>query len=442
MSTPRPVTPVRIGLIGLGTVGQGVVRLLKKNAEEISRRVGRPVIVTHAVARDLKRKRDCELNGITISNDPMSIARDADVDIVVELMGGMSPARELMLTAIARGKHVVTANKALIAEDGNAIFEAARARGVMVAFEAAVAGGIPVIKAIREGLAGNQIESLAGIINGTCNYVLTKMSAHGQSFMDALIDAQRLGYAEADPTFDVEGVDAAHKLTILAAIAFGMPLSFPSVAREGITKVTPQDIQIAQTLGYRIKLLGIAKRSERGVELRVHPTLIPEDKLLAKVDGVLNSVLLKGNAVGQVGFYGRGAGADATASAIIADLVDVARLLSADARHFVPALAFQPEAVRELPILPIGEIESAFYLRLRVADEPGVLSRITAILAEHQISVEAILQKEPRGEEDATLAIITDVVGEARFDDAVTQIEAQVFVREKASRIRVEHFKD
>ncbi|HZP13936.1 MAG TPA: homoserine dehydrogenase [Nevskiaceae bacterium] len=434
------VAPVKVGLIGLGAVGQGVVRLLKSNAEEIARRAGRPIVITHASARDLKRRRECDLNGITVVSDPTFIARDADVDVVIELIGGASPARELILAAVNRGKHVVTANKALLAEQGNEIFDAARAKNVIVGFEAAVAGGIPIIKAIREGMAGNRIDGVAGIINGTCNYILTQMAARGQGFIDALLDAQRLGYAEADPTFDVEGVDAAHKLTILASIAFGMPLSFKSVAREGITKVTPQDLQIAQSLGYRIKLLGIAKRSAAGVELRVHPTLIPEDRLLAKVDGVLNSVLLTGNAVGQVGFYGRGAGGDATASAVAADLVDVVRLLTANADSFVPPLAFRPESVRELPVVPITDIESAFYFRVRVADEPGVLSKITSILAQHEISVEAILQREPRGEDDATLAIITNVIPEARFDDAATKIESLSFVREKASRIRVEHF--
>jgi homoserine dehydrogenase len=433
---------VKIGLIGLGTVGQGVVRLLKTNAEEISRRVGRPVLVTHASARDLSRKRDCNLDGITVVSDPMTIARDADVDVIVELIGGMDTSRELILAAIARGRHVVTANKALLAEDGNAIFAAAREKGVMVAFEAAVAGGIPVIKAIREGMAGNRIESLAGIINGTSNYILTQMAEKGESFAQALKQAQKLGYAEADPTFDVEGIDAAHKLSILAAIAFGTPLSFPAVNIEGITKVTPQDIKIAQALGYRIKHLGIAKRSDAGVELRVQPTFIPENKLLAKVDGVLNSILLKGNAVGQVGFYGRGAGGDATASAVVADLVDVARLLSADHKHFVPALAFQPEAVRELNMLPIGDVHSAHYLRLRVADEPGVLSRITAILAAYDISVEAILQREPREEEDATLAIITSVIPEQKFNEALAEMQRLPFVRAGLSRFRVEHFND
>ncbi|HEX4896064.1 MAG TPA: homoserine dehydrogenase [Solimonas sp.] len=432
--------PVRVGVIGLGTVGQGVLRLLRNNAEEIQRRVGRPVVVTHVASRDLSRQRDCDLAGVTLCADALSLARDADLDIVVELVGGKTVAREAILAAVGRGKPVVTANKALLAEDGNALFDAARRNNVVIAFEAAVAGGIPIIKAIREGLAGNRIEGLAGIINGTCNYILTQMAEKGESFADALAAAQKLGYAEADPTFDVEGVDAAHKLTILAAIAFGMPLSFEAVAVEGISQVSPQDIKIAQVLGYRVKLLGIAKRSAAGVELRVHPTFVPEDKLLAKVDGVLNSVLVQGNAVGQVGFYGRGAGGDATASAVVADLVDIARALGGDARHAVPALAFQPEAVRPLGVLPLAEVESAFYLRLQVADEPGVLSQLTAILAAHEISVEAILQREPRGHEDANVALITSVVPQKRFDAAVAEMRQLPFVREGAARIRVEKF--
>ena len=432
--------PLKVGLIGLGTVGQGVVRLLTNNAEEISRRLGRKLVVTHASVRNAAHKRDCDLTGITLVSDPMQIARDADVDVVVEVIGGQSPARELILAAIARGKHVVTANKALLAEGGNEIFEAARAKGVVVAFEAAVAGGIPIIKAIREGMAGNRIESLAGIINGTCNYILTQMSTQGQSFADALKEAQKLGYAETDPTFDVEGVDASHKLTILASIAFGIPLSFKGVSIEGISKVTAQDIKIAQALGYRIKHLGIAKRSARGIELRAHATLIPEDKLLAKVDGVLNSILLKGNAVGQIGFYGRGAGGDATASAVVADLVDVARAFGTDARHFVPSLAFQPEAVRAQSLLPISEVESAHYVSLKVADEPGVLKAITSILAEFDISIEAILQREPRGDDDATVSVITSVVPEHRFEAALAKIQALAFVRPGTSKFRVEHF--
>ncbi|MFA5938751.1 MAG: homoserine dehydrogenase [Sinimarinibacterium sp.] len=346
----------------------------------------------------------------------------------------------MTLAAIARRRPVVTANKALLAENGNEIFEAARQAGVVVAFEAAVAGGIPIIKAIREGLAGNVIDSVAGIINGTCNYILTQMTEKGESFGDALAVAQRLGYAEADPTFDVEGVDAAHKLAILAAIAFGMPLSFDKIALEGIRKVTPEDIKIAQVFGYRIKLLGIAKRCGDGVELRVHPTLIADDTLLAKVDGVLNAVVVHGNAVGQVGFYGRGAGGDATASAVVADILDVARALATDVRHAVPALAFQPDALRSLPVLPIRDTASPFYLRLRVADEPGVLSQLTAILAAHDISVEAILQREPRGGDDATVALITSVIPEHRFDDALAEMQKLPFVRPGVARFRVEKF--
>ncbi|MES2884840.1 MAG: homoserine dehydrogenase [Pseudomonadota bacterium] len=434
-------SPVRVGLIGLGTVGQGVVSVLRENAVEIERRVGRPVIVTHASARDLGKPREVSLDGITLVSHPMQIAREADVDVVVEVIGGNTVAKEVILAALARGKPVVTANKALLAEEGNSIFGAALKAGVPVAFEASVAGGIPIIKAIREGLAGNRIESLAGIINGTCNYILTQMTVKGQPYAEALADAQKLGYAEADPTFDVEGVDAAHKLTILASIAFGMPLSFAGVACEGIATVTAQDITLAGTLGYRIKLLGIAKRADGGVELRVHPTLIPDDHLLAKVDGVLNSVVVTGNAVGQIGFYGRGAGGKATASAVIADLVDVARSLGSDARHQVPALAFQPDAVAALPLLPIKQIESSYYLRLRVADEPGVLKALTGILAAHDISIEAILQKEPRGGEDATVALITSRVIEHHFDAAMAEMCALPFVREGASRLRVEHFK-
>lgn len=436
------LAPIKVGLIGLGTVGQGVVRLLKGNATEISRRLGRELIVTHAAARDMTRKRDCDLQGITVVSDPLSIIRDTQVDIVVEVMGGTGLARDLVLAAIAQGKHVVTANKALIAEYGNALFAAARDRGVMLAFEAAVAGGIPIVKTIREGMAGNRIDSIAGSINGTCNYILTQMTLKGQSFADALAAAQKLGYAEADPTFDIEGVDSSHKLAILASIAFGMPLSFAEVACEGITKITAQDIEIAQALGYRIKLLGIAKRGEHGVEMRVQPTLIPQETLLAKIDGVLNSVLLNGNAAGQIGLYGAGAGGDATASAVIADLLDVARALDTPAQQWVPALAFQHDAVQSLKLLPMREIESAHYLRLRVADTPGVLSRITAILADHGISIEAIIQREPREEEDATLALITSVIAEHEFESALAAMLALPFVREGASHLRVEHFDD
>lgn len=434
------IKPIRIGLMGLGTVGQGVLRVLRTNADEIARRVGRPLIVTHVATRDLYLNRE-PLDGITVSDDALAQVQSADVDVVVEVMGGMNIARQVMLTAIAREKPVVTANKALLAEDGNLIFERAAQAGVTVGFEAAVAGGIPIIKAIREGLAGNHITGIAGIINGTCNYILTQMSAKGQSFADALAEAQKLGYAEADPTFDIEGVDAAHKLTILASIAFGVPLSLAGVYREGITKVSAQDIEIAQSLGYRIKLLGIAKRSDAGVSLRVHPTLVPDDQLIAKVDGVVNAVVVQGNAVGTVGFFGRGAGGDPTASAIVADLIDVARSLGSAPQHQVPALAFKAESVQALPLLSIADIESSYYLRLRVADEPGVLKGITGVLAEFDISIEAILQKEPREHEDATVALITSVVEERCFDAALARLRALPFVREDASRIRVEHFK-
>lgn len=431
---------IRVGLIGLGTVGQGVIEVLRNNATEIERRVGRRVVVTHASARDLNKARAVPMDGITLVTDAVTLAREADVDVVVEVVGGSGIARDAILAALARGKSVVTANKALLAEDGNALFAAARQTGAQVAFEASVAGGIPIIKAIREGLSSNRIESLAGIINGTCNYILTQMTVKGQPYAEALSDAQKLGYAEADPTFDVEGVDSAHKLAILASIAFGMPLSFKGVACEGISKVTAQDIQLAATLGYRIKLLGIAKRSDAGVELRVHPTLVADDHLLAKVDGVLNSVVVQGNAVGQIGLYGRGAGGHATASAVIADLIDVARGLGSAPQHQVPALAFQPDAVQALPVLPITAVASCYYLRLRVADEPGVLKGLTGILAAHDISIEAILQKEPRGGEDATVALITSRVVEHRFDAALAEMLALPFVREGASRLRVEHF--
>jgi len=433
-------TPLKIGLMGLGTVGQGVLRVLRKNSDEIARRVGRPLQVTHIATKDLDRNQE-PLDGISVSDDALACVRSADVDVVVEVMGGYNIAKQVMLAAFERGKPVVTANKALLAEHGNEIFTAAAKSGAGLGFEAAVAGGIPIIKAVREGLAGNRIESLAGIINGTCNYILTQMTVKGQGFSEALADAQKLGYAEADPTFDIEGVDASHKLTILASIAFGIPLSFAAVSREGISKVTGQDIQIAQTLGYRIKLLGIAQRTDAGVSLRVHPTLVPDDQLIAKVDGVVNAVVVQGNAVGNVGFYGRGAGGDATASAIVADLVDVARSLGVPQAQRVPALAFQPGAMQPLPLLPIAEIESCYYLRLRVADEPGVLKAITGVLAESDISIEAILQKEPREHEDATVALITSDVKESRFDAAMQRLLALPFVREGASRIRVEHFK-
>ena len=429
-------TPVKVGLLGLGTVGQGLVRVLKNNREEITRRLGRPIVITHAFSRDLARKRDCDLNGVTVVNDPRAISRDAPVDVVVELLGGLTPARELILEAINRGKPVVTANKALLAEDGNALFAAAHAQGVPIAFEAAVAGGLPIIKVLREGLSGNRIDSLAGIINGTSNFILTQMQEHGVEFSAALAEAQKLGYAEADPRFDVEGIDAAHKLTILAALAFGIPLSFKGVAAEGITNVTAQDLALARELGYRIKPLGIAKRTAAGIELRVHPTLVPQEHLMAQVNGVLNSILVQGNAVGPTGYYGRGAGGDATASAVLADLIEIAR----HPQHYAPPLGFDPTAVREQAILPLHDVQCAHYLRLRVADTPGVLKAITSILAELEISIEAILQKEPRGKDDATLALITSIVPEHRFGVALDKMRALPFVRPGSTHLRVEHF--
>ena len=432
--------PIRVGLLGLGTVGQGVLRLLARNRDEYARRLGRALVVTHAYTRDRARRRDCPLDGVKLMDDPMAIARDAPVDVVVELLGGLSPARELILAAIARGKPVVTANKALLAEDGNRLFGAARDRGVAIAFEASVAGGIPVIRVLREGLAGNRIDGLAGIINGTCNYILTQMAEQGTDFAGALVEAQALGYAEADPGFDVDGIDAAHKLTILASLAFGIPLSYQSVSIEGIRKVTVRDLQLADELGYRIKPLAIAKRGGGRVELRVHPTLVPKEHLLAKVDGVLNSIIVQGDAVGQTGYYGRGAGGDATASAVVADLLEIARELGAHTNFQAHPLGYDPAAVQEQPFVPLHEVECAHYLCLRAADTPGVLKAITSVFAELDISIEAILQKEPRGKDDATLAIITSVVAEHRFSAALEKLQALKFVRPGSTHLRVEHF--
>jgi homoserine dehydrogenase len=430
--------PLKVGLIGLGTVGQGVVRVLRRNAGEIARRAGRDIVVTDASIRTTTARRDCDLSGIRLHADPFEVVK-ADVDVIVELIGGQSPARELVLAALAAGKPVVTANKALIAEHGNALIAAADRAGLPLLYEAAVAGGIPIIKVLREGLTANRIDSLAGIINGTGNYILTQMTAKGQSFAEALAGAQKLGYAEADPTFDVEGIDAAHKLTILASIAFGMPLSFADVHAEGISGVTPQDIQLADELGYRIKSLGIAKRNGEGVELRVHPTLVPETHLLARTDGALNAVAVKGDAVGQTVYVGRGAGGDPTASAVVADLVDIARRSGAGPQSPVPALGFTAASLKPLRAATPETFVSAWYLRLAVADEPGVLRAITSILAEGDISIEAILQKEPADDEDATLAILTSEISGKACDEALAKMTALPFVREGATRIRVEH---
>jgi homoserine dehydrogenase len=431
--------PVKVGLLGLGTVGGGTVNVLRRNQDEILRRAGRGIQVVAASARRIDAQRICDTTGIRLTTDPFGVVNDPEVEVVCELMGGVEPARELVLRAIELGKHVVTANKMLIALHGNEIFRAAQDRGVMVAFEAAVAGGIPIIKAIREGLAGNRIEWLVGIINGTGNFILTEMRDKGREFDDVLAEAQRLGYAEADPTFDVEGIDAAHKLTILASIAFGIPLQFDKAVTEGITRITREDVSYAEALGYRIKHLGIARRTEQGVELRVHPTLIPERRLIANVDGVKNAVLVMSDAVGPTLYYGAGAGADPTASAVVADLVDVVRTMTADPENRVPHLAFQPDALRDLPILPMSEIETAYYLRLSAEDKPGVLADVTRILADQDISIEAILQKEaPEDEKDIPVIILTHRVKEGRMNEAIARIEALPAIKRPVARIRVE----
>jgi homoserine dehydrogenase len=432
--------PVKIGILGLGTVGCGTVKVLARNGQEITRRAGREIKIVEASARDFGKKRPCSTEGIRLVQDPREIVRNPEIEVVVELIGGYDLARELVLEAIANGKHVVTANKALIAMHGNEIFAQAQKKGVMVAFEAAVAGGIPIIKSVREGLAGNRIEWLAGIINGTSNFILTEMRDKGADFADALKEAQRLGYAESDPTFDVEGVDAAHKLTILAAIAFGIPLKFKQAYTEGITRITRMDVQYAEELGYRLKLLGIARRANGGVELRVHPTLIPERRLIANVEGAMNAVLVKGDAVGPTLFYGAGAGAEPTASAVVADLVDVVRTLTVDPNHRVPHLAFQPDALTDTPILPIEEIETSYYLRLHALDKPGVLADVTRILAEQQISIEAILQKEPHvGEDTVPVIILTQRVKEKNMNEAIARAEKLASIKGHVARIRLEH---
>lgn len=431
--------PVNVGLLGLGTVGGGTVNVLQRNAEEITRRAGRGIRIAHANARDINKPRDFSLEGIELHADPFAVVDHPDVDIVAELIGGIEPARELVLRAIANDKHVVTANKALIALHGNEIFRAAQDQGVMVAFEAAVAGGIPIIKAIREGLSGNRIQQVAGIINGTTNFILTEMREQGRKFDSVLAEAKKLGYAEADPTFDIEGIDAAHKLTILAAIAFGIPLQFDRVYTEGVTKITPADISYAEQLGYRIKHLGIARNTEHGIEMRVHPTLVPRKRLMANVEGVKNAVLVNGDAVGPTIYYGAGAGAEPTASAVVADLVDVTRALTADPENRVPHLAFQPDAINDDVILPMSDVETAYYLRLQAVDRPGVLAEITRILGERDISIEAFLQKEQ--EPDAThvpIILLTQKVREGNMNAAIQAIEKLPVISGKAMRIRLE----
>ena len=431
------MNPVKVGLLGLGTVGGGASRVLSRNAEEISRRAGRGIEIIRAAVRTLDRPNP---TGIPLTTDPYEIVNDPAVDVVVELIGGYEPARALVLQAIANGKHVVTANKALIALHGNEIFAAAHAKGVIVAFEAAVSGGIPIIKAIREGLAGNRIEWLAGIINGTTNFILTEMRDKGRDFAEVLAEAQALGYAEADPTFDIEGIDAAHKLTILASIAFGIPLQFSRVYTEGIARISRDDVVYAEQLGYRIKHLGIARRTESGIELRVHPTLIPERSLLASVNGVMNAVLVKGDAVGLTLYYGPGAGAEPTASAVVADLIDVVRTLTADPGNRVPHLAFQPDAIVAVPALPMAEVETAYYLRMLAVDRPGVLAEVTRILGNLGISIEAILQKEPKGGvAEVPVIMLTHQMYERQMDAAIQQIEALDSIEGQIIRIRLEH---
>ena len=424
----------------MGTVGSGTINVLHRNAEEIARRAGREIRISHAAAKEYNAEKIHGLDKIDkITDDAFEVVNNPDIDIVIELIGGYSPARELVLKAIENDKHVVTANKALIAKHGNEIFTAAQKKGVMVAFEAAVAGGIPIIKAIREGLAANQILWLAGIINGTGNFILTEMREEGRTFDDVLKEAQALGYAEADPTFDVEGIDAAHKLTILGSIAFGIPLQFDKTYTEGITTIERQDVFYADQLGYRIKHLGIARKTDKGIELRVHPTLIPERRLIANVNGVMNAVLVKGDAVGPTLYYGAGAGAEPTASAVIADVVDVARVLTTDPNNRVPHLAFQPNKLSDMSILPMEEVVTAYYLRMQAIDRPGVLADVTRILGAAGISIEAILQKEPdEGASHVPVIILTQRVREKFMNKAIKEIEALDSINDKIMRIRLE----
>jgi homoserine dehydrogenase len=436
------MNPIHVALIGTGTVGNGLLRVLSRNQEEIKRRAGRGIVVARIGARDVAKAKRAVGDGIPIDADLFAVATEPSIEIVVELIGGIDDAKRLVLAAIAAGKHVVTANKALLATHGNEIFAAAQRKGVMVAFEAAVAGGIPIIKALREGLSANRVEWIAGIINGTSNFILSSMRDSGASFADALAEAQRLGYAEADPTFDIEGIDAAHKLSIMSAIAFGIPMQFERAYTEGISKLTADDIRYAEELGYRIKLLGISRRVEGeagGIELRVHPTLVPHRRLIANVEGVMNAILVNGDAVGATMYYGAGAGAEPTASAVVADLVDVTRLHTADPEHRVPHLAFQPDSLSSTPILPITEVRTAYYLRLRVADQPGVLADITRILADAGISIGAFLQREPAiGKKETDIIMLTHGTIEKRVDAAIARIEALESALSTVTRIRVE----
>lgn len=431
---------IKVGLLGIGTVGSGTFNVLKRNHEEITRRAGRGIEVTMVAARNMEQaKQVLAGSDVELVNDPYQVVNNPDIDIVVELIGGYEPAKDLVLTAIKNGKHVVTANKALIALHGTEIFKAAEEKGVAVAFEAAVAGGIPIIKALREGLTANKVLWIAGIINGTTNFILSEMRDKGLDFNTVLKEAQRLGYAEADPTFDIEGVDAAHKLTIMSSIAFGIPMQFDKAYVEGITKLEPLDIHYAEQLGYRIKLLGITRKADKGIELRVHPTLIPSTRLIANVEGAMNALVVSGDAVGETLYYGKGAGAEPTASAVIADLVDVTRLASADPTQRVPYLSFQSDALVDIPVLPIQEVVTSYYMRMQVEDKPGVLADITRILADSSISIDAMLQKEPTDDVQHTdIIILTHKAVERDLNDAIAKIESLSTVRGKVTRIRLE----
>ena len=430
------VEAIKVGIVGLGTVGSGTVNLLRRNADEIARRVGRPIEISHVGAR--RDNPNCDLTGVKVSRDIFEVAEDPDIDILVELIGGTTVARGLVLKAISRGKHIVTANKALIAEHGNEIFQAAHRNGVDVAFEASVAGGIPILKALGEGLAANHINWIAGIINGTGNFILTEMRDKGRAFEDVLQEAQELGYAEADPTFDVEGIDAAHKLTILASIAFGIPLQFSKVFTEGISKLTTEDVEAAEQFGYRIKHLGIAKDTGDGIELRVHPTLIPESVLLASVHGVMNAIMVDGDAVGPTLYYGAGAGAEPTASAVVADIIELGRALTADHEERVPYLGFHANYMSSAPVLPMDEVVCPFYLRMHVQDKPGVLADITRILSDHKISIEAMVQKDVEEGEPVPIIMMTHRVLEKEMFAALDKVAALDAVMDEIIRIRVE----
>ncbi|MDP2026920.1 homoserine dehydrogenase [Sulfuriferula sp.] len=431
--------PMNVGLLGLGTVGGGTLTVLRRNAAEITRRAGREIRVTMAAVRNLEKAAHFAAPDMQLTLDPFAVVNHPDIDIVVEMIGGSSPAKELILQAIENGKHVVTANKALIANHGTEIFAAAQRKGVMVAFEAAVGGGIPIIKAIREGLTANRIEWIAGIINGTTNFILTEMRDKGAGFDEMLKEAQRLGYAEADPTFDVEGIDAAHKLAIMSAIAFGVPMQFDRAYIEGISQLTGEDVKYAEQLGYRIKLLGITKRTDKGIELRVHPALIPARRLIANVDGAMNAILVKGDAVGVTMYYGAGAGAEPTASSVVADLVDVTRMHTADPHNRVPHLAFQPDALSDEKVMAMDEVRTAYYLRLCALDRPGVLADVTRILADLGISIDAMMQKEPaEGEEQVDIIILTHQSLEKNVNAAMAKIEALPAIKGKIARIRLE----